>query len=468
MHHNKHKAEELEYKRSSVWLRMNTKERKEIFSFNEGYKAFLDAAKTEREAAFQIEQMAREHHFIPINDVDRLQPGSKVMLNYRNKAVMLAIIGKKPLERGCKILGSHTDAPRLDLKPLPLYEKEGLALLKTHYYGGVKKYQWLGIPLALHGVACRKDGTCIPVVIGTGKEDPVFTISDLLPHLAKDQMEKKMMDAVEGEGLNVIFGGIPLEGRQIKEPVKLALLERLNKDYGLAEEDFISAEFEVVPAWGARDVGLDSSMVGAYGQDDRVCVYTSLRAILETEAPDYTGVALFLDKEEIGSTGNTGMKARVFENFMAEIIERLAPPYGELTLRRCLANSRALSADVMAALDPNYPEVMERLNSSKMGHGVVLTKYTGSRGKVNTNDAHAEFVAYVKNLLTENNIPWQTGELGKVDQGGGGTIAHMMAAYGMDVLDCGVPVIGMHSPFEVVSKVDVYASYLAYKVFLEQ
>lgn len=461
----KHPAEQLLYRRVNAWREINTDLRADIFSFNENYKNFLNLAKTERETALQISAEAQNKGFISLNHAAKLQPGSRVFLNYRDKAVIMAVIGTEPPEQGVNIIGSHSDAPRLDLKPHPLYEKNELALLKTHYYGGIKKYQWLGIPLALHGVVVRRDGVQVSIVIGEQNDDPVFTITDLLPHLAKDQMNKKMTEGVSGEGLNVIVGGIPLND-DIKNPVKLAVLEILHEKFGMIEEDFVSAEFEVVPAWSAKDIGIDRSMVGAYGQDDRVCVYTSMQAIMNIGMPKRTAVTMFMDKEEIGSSGNTGMAGCVFENFMAELTAKLLPQYSELSLRRCLANSKALSADVNAAVDPNYDDVMEKNNAALLGHGIVLTKYTGSRGKSQANDAHAEFMGYVRNLLNTNNIPWQTGELGKVDQGGGGTIAYLMAAYGMDVLDCGVALLGMHSPFEVASKIDVYAAYQAYRAFL--
>lgn len=459
---------ELLYQPKSAWYQANEQLRTEIFSFNHWYKDFLDQAKTERETVWQLEKLARSQGFVSLNDVHSLQPGSKVMFNYRDKVMMMAVIGYQPLEKGCNIIGAHVDAPRLDLKPNPLYEEQGLALFKTHYYGGIKKYQWLSIPLALHGVVYRHDGSSVNVCIGEDADDPVFTITDLLPHLAKKQMEKKLSEAVQGEDLNILIGGIPVDDQQAKNPVKLAILEILHNKFGIKEEDFISAEFEAVPAFKARDVGIDRSMVGAYGQDDRVCVYTTLRAILDIPTPQHTAVALFFDKEEIGSNGNTGMESRTFENFMAELLAKTESGYNELTLRRCLYNSRALSADVNVAFDPNFPDVLEKNNAARLGYGVVLTKYTGARGKSGTNDAHAEFVAYVRNLFNYHQIPWQIGELGKVDQGGGGTIAYMMAAYGMDVIDCGVALLGMHSPFEVASKIDVYAAYRAYNVFFQQ
>ncbi|MEG6617244.1 aminopeptidase [Peptococcaceae bacterium 1198_IL3148] len=465
----KNHAKNLTYQPKTAWNLYDQNMYSQIFYINDEYKDFLNKAKTERETSSEIESIARAHGFVPIDQVNQIGPGSKVMLNYRNKAVMLAVVGTTPLEQGCNIIGSHSDVPRLDLKPNPLYEEQQLALLKTHYYGGIKKYQWLGIPLALHGVVCRADGVTVNIVVGEDENDPVFTITDLLPHLAKNQMEKKMTEAIKGEGLNILIGGIPLIGNaDTKNPVKLAVLDALNKKFGMVEEDFISAEFEMVPAFKAKDVGIDRSMVGAYGQDDRVCVYTSLRAILDIEQPQHTAVTIFMDKEEIGSSGNTGMDAKTFENFMAELISKTMPSYNELILRRCLANSKALSADVTAAFDPNYPDVLEKNNAARCGYGVVMTKYTGSRGKSGANDAHAEFMGYIRNLFKGHNIPYQVGELGKVDQGGGGTIAYLMAAYGMDVLDCGVALLGMHSPFEVSSKADVYATYQAYKVFLEQ
>lgn len=460
--------QKLTYDPKSAWYQTDQQARAEINSFNEQYKKFLDLSKTERETVLEIEKAASAHGFVSLNNVQRLQAGSKVMFNYRGKVMMMAVIGHQPLDQGCNIVGAHVDAPRLDLKPNPLYEEHGLALFKTHYYGGIKKYQWLSIPLALHGVICRRDGSSLAVSIGENPDDPVFTITDLLPHLAKKQMEKKLSEAVEGEGLNILIGGIPIDDQKAKNPVKLAILEILHKKYAITEEDFISAELELVPTFKARDIGFDRSMVGAYGQDDRVCVYTTLQAILKLPTPQHTAVALFFDKEEIGSNGNTGMESRTFENFMAELLAKTGPQYSELTLRRCLSNSKALSADVNAGFDPNYPDVLEKNNAARLGYGVGLTKYTGARGKSGTNDAHAEFVAYVRNLFNHHQIPWQIGELGKVDQGGGGTIAYMMAAYGMDVIDCGVPLLGMHSPFEVASKIDVYAAYQAYHVFFQQ
>lgn len=461
----KHPASALAYKRQNAWDRMGGDERALVMSFSEDYKKFLDAAKTERESVALAQVYLEGAGFRPLENAGQLKPGEKVYTINRRKTVIAAVIGKSPVEAGLNIVGAHIDSPRLDLKPQPLYEDEGLALLKTHYYGGIKKYQWLSVPLALHGVVVKDSGTTIPVAIGENPGDPVFSISDLLPHLAKDQMEKKMSEAVPGESLNILVGGIPLGGEDLKDRVKLAILEYLQRSYGITEEDLISAELELAPAWPARDIGLDRSFVGGYGQDDRVCAYTSLRAAVDTAGPERTTLIVLADKEEIGSSGNTGMEAAFFTNAVAEIASRCLPGYGELALRRILGNSRALSADVCVGLDPNYPEVVEKMNTARLGGGVVLTKYTGSRGKYSSNDAHAEVVAYVRRVFNSAGVIWQTGELGKVDQGGGGTIAHLMAAHGMDVLDCGVALLGMHSLFEVASKADIYMAYKGYKAF---
>ncbi|BAF61085.1 aspartyl aminopeptidase [Pelotomaculum thermopropionicum SI] len=462
----KHPAQPLAYQRQNAWERMDGEERNQAFLFSEDYKRFLDSAKTEREAVVSALALLKEAGFCPLEALPRLKPGDRVFAVNRNKALIIAVIGQSPPENGLNIIGAHIDSPRLDLKPQPLYEEEGLALFKTHYYGGIKKYQWLAIPLALHGVVVKSSGETVPVVIGERPGEPVFTISDLLPHLAKDQMEKKMADAVSGEGLNILAGGMPVAGGEVKERFKLAVLDQLNRLYGITEEDLISAELELVPAWTARDVGLDRSFVGGYGQDDRVCAYASLRAAIETVSPARTALTVLVDKEETGSNGNTGMNASFFANTVAEIASRCAPGYSDLLLRRMLAGSRALSADVNVGLDPNYTDVVEKMNTARLGGGVVLAKYTGSRGKYATNDAHAEMVAHVRQVFNKAGVIWQTGELGKVDQGGGGTIAHLMADYGMDVIDCGVALLGMHSPFEVASKADIYMAYKGYKAFL--
>lgn len=448
----------------TVWERVSSQERQEILALGEDYKRFLDACKTERRAVATIIEAAQRRGFVPLGR-GPLAPGDKVYAVNRHKAVLLAVIGEGSPEEGCNIVGAHIDAPRLDLKPQPLYEDEGLALAKTHYYGGIKKYQWLAIPLALYGTVILAGGEKIELALGSSPGDPVFTVTDLLPHLAKDQMDRKMADAVPGENLNLLVGSIPAPGEE-KGRVKRAILDHLFQTYGITEEDFVSAELEAVPAWPAVDIGFDRGLVGAYGQDDRACAYALYRAITEIEHPRRTAVALFVDKEEIGSQGNTGMGARFFEDFVAELLARLVPESSHLTLRRCLDASRALSADVSAGIDPTYAEVMEKNNAARIGCGVVLTKYTGARGKQHANDAHAEYLYAVRTLFNRSGVVWQVGELGKVDQGGGGTIAYLLAAYGMDVVDCGPPLLSMHAPLEVASKADVYMTYRAYRAFL--
>lgn len=448
-----------------VWERLDEQERGAALAFNERYKEFLSLAKTERETVDYLAGRARNSGYAPLLEFGRLKAGDRVYLIGRGKIMAMAIIGNEPLEKGLNIIGAHVDVPRLDLKPKPLYEEAGLALLKTHYYGGIKKYQWVAIPLALHGVVVKGDGRVISLVIGENDADPVFTIADLLPHLAKDQMEKKMSEAVTGEALNILVGGLPVDDREAKERVKKAVLEYLARNYGIHEDDFVSAELEAVPAWPARDVGFDRSLIGGYGQDDRSSVFTALEALCEQGEVRRTAVALFADKEEIGSTGNTGMHSVFMVNFIAEIAGRCLPQYSDLALRRILNNSRAISADVTAGLDPSYQEVMDKHNAPLLGCGVVISKYTGARGKSGASDAHPEFVAFIRGLFDREGVVWQTGELGKVDQGGGGTIAYLMAQHGMDVLDCGVPLLGMHSPFEVASKLDIYMAYKGFRAF---
>lgn len=461
-----HPAARLAYNRRNVWDLLSAEEKTQTMAFAEDYKQFLDAGKTEREVVTVSENLLRGAGFRDLSEYSSLKPGDKVYTNIRRKALVAAVLGRIPLVKGLHLVGAHIDSPRLDLKPQPLYEEEDLVFLKTHYYGGIKKYQWLSVPLALHGLVVKNDGSSIPVIIGENPLEPVFTVSDLLPHLAKDQMDKKMLEAVSGESLNILAGSIPLGSTELNERFKLAVLELLYRNYGLVEEDLISAELELVPAWPARDVGLDRSFVGGYGQDDRVCAYTALRACLETSAPERTAVLVLADKEETGSTGNTGMTAAFLANAVAEIGFRCSPDFSELHLRRTLANSRALSADVNVALDPNYGDVVEKRNTARLGGGLILTKYTGTRGKSGTNDAHAEMVAWIRQIFNRSGIIWQTGELGKVDQGGGGTVAHFMAAHGMDVLDCGVGLLGMHSPFEIASKADIFMAYRGYGAFL--
>lgn len=448
----------------TVWDRVPPEEHQAILAMGEDYKQFLDACKTERQAVATIVAGAERWGFRPLG-AGRLAPGDRVYVVNRGKAVILGVVGERPPEDGLNIIGAHIDAPRLDLKPQPLYEEEGLALAKTHYYGGIKKYQWLAIPLALHGVVILANGAKKELALGDAPGDPVFTVTDLLPHLAKDQMDKKMADAVPGENLNLLVGSIPAPGED-KGRVKRAVLDHLSRVYGITEEDFVTAELEAVPAWRAADVGFDRSLVGAYGQDDRACAYALYRAVLESERPAHTAVALFADKEEVGSRGNTGMDARYFEDFVAELLAGLAPGSDHLTLRRCLRSSRALSADVSAGVDPTYADVMDKRNAARIGCGVVLTKYTGSKGKHQANDTHAEYLHAVRSVFNRAGVVWQVGELGKVDQGGGGTIAYLMAAYGMDVVDCGPPLLSMHAPLEVASKADVYMTYRAYRAFL--
>jgi len=467
---SKNELENLTKKFDFVWDKLSSEDLKAVMDFAEGYKLFMDAAKTEREATAEIVKRAKEKGFIDLNDAikesKKLNAGDRVFAVNKDKAVVLFVIGKEKIEKGMNIVGSHIDSPRIDLKPNALYEDEGFALLETHYYGGIKKYQWVTIPLALHGVVVKKGGEKVNVVIGEDESDPVLYITDLLIHLSADQMEKKLAKGIEGEDLNVLIGSQPIEDKEAKGRIKLNILRLLNEKYGMTEEDFITAEFEIVPAGKSRDVGLDRSMVMAYGHDDKVCAYTSLEAILEVTEPNKTCIALFVDKEEIGSNGATGMHSKFFENVLAELMN-LKGEYSELNLRRALANSKMLSSDVTAAFDPIYPSVLEKKNSAYMGKGIVITKYTGSRGKYSCNDANAEFLGEIRDLFNQHNITWQTGELGKVDQGGGGTIAYITAEYGMEVVDCGVALLSMHAPWEIAGKVDVYETYRAYKVFLQ-
>lgn len=461
--------ENLTHKWRNVWEVLEDKEQKKVFEVGEDYKEFLDKGKTEREAAKEIIRIAEQNGYISIDEVIdkkiKPTPGMKIYANNKEKSIALFVIGKEKLEKGMHIVGSHIDAPRLDLKQFPLYEDSGLALCKTHYYGGIKKYQWVTLPLALHGVIIREDGEKIDINIGEDEKDPVFFITDLLPHLAKDQMQKKMNEGITGEGLNLLVGSIPYKDEQIDEKVKLNVLNILHEKYGIKEEDFTSAELEVVPAGNAKDVGIDRSMVGAYGQDDRACAYTSLRAILDVENPNKTAVALFVDKEEIGSVGNTGMESKFFENAVSELVALTEDNYSELIVKRALANSWVLSADTFGGFDPNYPEVLDKLNSPYIGKGVTLVKYTGARGKSGSNDANSEYLFKIRSIFNENDVVWQMGELGKVDQGGGGTIAYILANYGMEVVDCGVPLLSVHAPFEISSKADIYMTYKGYNAF---
>lgn len=455
--------------RKNAWTTYSEDQLKAVMAFNEDYKEFISVCKTERECVAQTIRLAKQNGYRDLDEIianqETLKPGDKVYANNMDKTIALYIIGEKPLEAGMKILGAHVDSPRLDIKQNPLYEDHDLALLDTHYYGGIKKYQWVTLPLALHGVVSRKDGTLVDVVIGEDDSDPVVGVSDLLVHLAADQMQKTGAKVVEGEDLNVLIGSMPLKDKE-KDAVKENILKLLKEKYQIEEEDFLSAELEVVPAGKARDYGMDRSMVMGYGHDDRVCAYTSLRAMFEIEKTDKTCVCLLVDKEEVGSIGATGMQSRFFENSVAEVMDRMGE-YSELKLRRALKNSKMLSSDVSAAYDPNYSSVMEAKNSAYFGRGIVFNKYTGSRGKGGCNDANAEYIAELRNMMDKENVCFQTAELGKVDQGGGGTIAYILAQYNMQVIDCGVAVQNMHAPWEVVSKADVYETKNGYVAFLK-
>ena len=439
-----------------------------VMNFGKDYIDFMSLSKTERETVDNSIEIAEKAGFKDLNAVSELKAGDKVYFNNRGKSLFLFVVGKEDLAKGLNILGAHVDSPRLDLKQHPLYEDSGLVLLDTHYYGGIKKYQWVAQPLALHGVVCKKDGSLVKVVIGESEDDPVVGVSDLLIHLAADQMKKTGSNVVEGEDLNVLFGSIPATTEEDeKELVKKNILNLLKEKYDIEEDDFISVEIEVVPAGKARDYGFDRSMVMAYGQDDNVCAYTSLRAIVEEENSERTSCCILSDKEEVGSQGNTGMCSSAFENTLAELMDKCGQ-YSELNIRRCLRNSMMLSSDVSAAHDPNYPSVNSpNQNNAEFGKGIVFNKYTGSRGKGGSNDANPEFIAKIRKVLDDNGVNYQTSELGKVDQGGGGTIAYILANKDVEVIDAGVAVQNMHACYEVTSKVDIYEAYLAYKVFLK-
>jgi len=461
--------EKLMHKFESTWDCVSKEESNEITNFAEKYKQFLDTSKTEREAIYTSINLAKENGFQNIEDLIKtgckLEPGMKIYANNKNKSLALFVIGNQPLGDGLNIIGAHVDAPRIDLKQFPLYEDTNIALLKTHYYGGIKKYQWTSLPLALHGFVVKSDGSKVDIVIGEKETDPVFMIADLLIHLSKDQMAKKLSEGITGENLNVIIGSKPIEDKEIEGRVKLNILNLLNETYGMTEEDFTSAEFEVVPAGKARDLGLDRSMIAAYGHDDRVCSYAAVEAVFDCGVPNRTVCTLLVDKEEVGSQGNTGMESRFFELMVSELAAFESDNYSELYVKRALANSKVLSGDVAAGLNPTFPEVLEKNNAAKIGNGLCLIKYTGARGKSGCNDANSEFMAEIRKIFNDNKVNWQLGELGKVDQGGGGTIAYILARYGMEVIDCGTPVLGMHSPYEIISKADLYMTYRGYKAF---
>jgi len=460
---------QLTHEYKNVWGIIDEAETKLVMNFGEGYKTFLDIGKTERECALEIQRMAEEKGYVDYKSLigtKELTPGTKVYAMNKDKAICLFVIGKDPIETGMNIVGSHIDSPRIDLKPVPLYESSEMAFLKTHYYGGIKKYQWVSTPLAMHGVVITKEGKKVNIVIGEDDNDPVLFITDLLPHLAKDQYAKKIGEAIGGEDLNVLIGSIPHGDEDVKEKFKFNVLRLLNEKYGIEEVDFVTAEIEIVPAGKAKDVGLDRGLVAAYGHDDRVCAYSSLIALLETETPNKTAVGMFMDKEEVGSQGNTGSQSSFFNDVVAELINLQVDNYSDIYMRRAMNNTKVLSADVGAAYDPNYAGAYEKLNSGYVGKGLQIVKYTGARGKGGCNDANAEFVAEVRRIFDDADVIWQTGELGKVDQGGGGTIAYLLANQNAEVVDCGVPVLCMHGTYEVISKADLFMAYKGYKAFL--
>ena len=458
----------LPKEKKNTWLKYDEAELVEVMEYNENYRKFISECKTERECVKESIRLAALKGYRDLKAIiaagESLKAGDKVYYNNMGKALVLFNIGSEPIEAGMRILGAHIDSPRIDVKQNPLYEDTEMALLDTHYYGGIKKYQWVTLPMAIHGVVCLLDGTVKEVVIGEDESDPVVGITDLLIHLAASQMEKKANKVVEGEDLNVLIGSIPLEGEE-KDAVKANILRLLNEKYGMDESDFLSAELEIVPAGAARDFGIDRSMITGYGHDDRVCAYTSLTAQLDVETCAKTCVCLLVDKEEIGSIGATGMESRFFENAVAEVMNCLGD-YSELKLRRAFANSKMLSSDVSAAFDPNYPSVHEKKNASYFGRGLNFSKFFGARGKSGASDANPEFIAEIRKVMEENNVSYQTSELGKVDEGGGGTISKFMAVYNMQVIDRGVPVLNMHSPWEIVSKADVYEAQKGFHAFL--
>ena len=454
--------------KKNVWKSYNETQLDELNELNRGYMDFLSKGKTERECVNYTVELIKKYGYRDLEEIikngEKLKPNDKVYAVNMKKSIILFNIGTNDIENGINILGAHIDSPRLDIKQNPLYEESEIAYLDTHYYGGIKKYQWVTVPLAIHGVVVKKDGTVIDIVIGEDENDPVMFISDLLVHLSQEQLEKKAAKVIEGEDLNVIIGSIPVDDKD-KDAVKENILKILKDKYDIEEEDFISAEIEVVPAGRAREAGLDRSMIMSYGQDDRVCAYTSLVAMLEVDKVATTSCCILVDKEEIGSVGATGMKSRFFENSVAEVIDRLTD-YSDIKLRRTLANSRMLSSDVSAAFDPTYSSAFEKKNAAFMGYGMVFNKFTGSRGKSGSNDANAEYIAVLRNALDNDNVAYQTAELGKVDLGGGGTIAYILSLYGMEVIDSGVAVLNMHAPWEVVSKADVYETKKGYVAFL--
>jgi aspartyl aminopeptidase len=460
--------EKLSLKHELIWDKLSANQKKEVFKFSNAYKDFLAKAKTEREAVSEIIKFAEKNGFKSIDKIKNPKPGTRIYITNRNKNIALIVLGTEPIENGVNIIGSHIDAPRLDLKQNPLYQDDDtkLALFKTHYYGGIKKYQWVNQPLAVHGYVVKGDGTGVNIVIGEDPKEPAFTVTDLEPHLyRKKQANRKLFEGVKGEELNVLVGSVPVKDDKAKAKIKLWVLDYLNKKYGIVEEDFTTAELEIVPAGQPRDIGFDESMIGAYGQDDRICAYTSMAAIADIKRPKRTAIALFFDKEEIGSEGNTAVRSRFLENMVGELMELEDSNYRFSVLRKALAKSRALSSDVTGGVNPNYKDVHELKNAPRIGYGLVITKFTGSGGKYSASDANAEFIGELRRLFNKKKVHWQTGELGKVDEGGGGTIAKFLAEHNMEVVDCGPALLSLHAPFEIASKADLFATYQGYKVF---
>ena len=449
-----------------AWKKYSQEDLNAVFKFNEEYKDYLTKGKTERECVTEAIKIAEGYGFKPLCSYNKLVTGDKVYVTNKGKNIACFVIGDKPIEQGLRVLGAHIDSPRIDVKQNPLYEKNGFALLDAHYYGGIKKYQWVTTPLSIHGVVCKKDGSVVNVCIGEDISEPVLGISDLLIHLSADQLQKPGAKVIEGEDLDLTLGNMPLEGEE-KDAVKRNVLKLLKEKYDFEEEDFISAELEIVPAGPTRDYGLDRSMVAGYGHDDRVCAYTSLRAVLDAGVCEYTTCAILVDKEEVGSIGATGAHSKFFENTVAELIN-LTTDYSELKVRHAMENTKMLSSDVSAGFDPLYPGVNDPKNAAYLGNGICFNKYTGSRGKSGCNDAMPEYMAEIRNVMDNNNINYQTAELGRVDQGGGGTIAYILGNYNMNVIDAGIAVLNMHAPMEIVSKADVYEAYCAYKAFISK
>ncbi len=460
--------DKLSYARKPIWDKTTVEERASIEALSKDYLLFISKAKTERIVVDELRAMLEKAGFRPISSLKRWRAGSKVYLENRGKNIAAAILGKRRLPEGANLIASHGDAPRLDLKQSPLYEDADtkLALFKTHYYGGIKKYQWVNIPLALHGRVILSDGKEIDLHIGEDPNDPVFTICDLLPHLyKKKQAERKLSEGITGEELNVMLASLPVTEKDPKKRVKLWVLDELNKRYGMVEEDFVSSEIEIVPAGPAREIGFDRSMIGAYGQDDRICVYTSIKALIDTPTPEFTAICLVIDKEETGSDGPTSIKSRFLENFYSALLEIDDPSYPDRLIRQALSNTKAISSDVNGAVNPSFKDVHELQNAARLGYGLCVTKYTGSGGKFAANDASAEFMGAIRKVLNDSSVPWQVGELGKVDEGGGGTIAKFLAEHNMDVVDAGPALISMHSPMEISSKADAWAAYRGYNSF---